>query len=313
MRVLVAGATGAVGTHLVPQLLEHGHTVVGTSRSKEGAARLGRHGAEGVVLDLLDARAVHDAVLDGRARRDRAPGHRAQGPVRLQALRSTASPPRTACARPAPTTCSPRRRSHGVGRVVAQSFAGWPSGRGGSARDDGGRPARPGARAGDAPVARRHPPPGGGRGRGGRRGAALRRPLRRPGRRADRHRAQAPLPDRRRRRRRVVVRPPRRRGGGHRAGAGSGVAGRLQRRRRRPGARARVAAGAGRGAGREAAAPRAALAGPAGGGRGRRGDDDRGAGRANARAKRELGWTLRYPTWRQGFPAAYRAVARAAA
>ncbi len=30
-------------------------------------------------------------------------------------------------------------------------------------------------------------------------------------------------------------------------------------------------------------------------------------GASNAKAKRELGWTLHYPTWRQGFPAVYRA------
>jgi nucleoside-diphosphate-sugar epimerase len=28
-------------------------------------------------------------------------------------------------------------------------------------------------------------------------------------------------------------------------------------------------------------------------------------GASNAKAKRELGWTLHYPSWRQGFPAAY--------
>ena len=28
-------------------------------------------------------------------------------------------------------------------------------------------------------------------------------------------------------------------------------------------------------------------------------------GASNAKAKRELGWTLRYPSWRHGFPAAY--------
>jgi hypothetical protein len=28
-------------------------------------------------------------------------------------------------------------------------------------------------------------------------------------------------------------------------------------------------------------------------------------GASNAKAKRELGWTLRYPSWRQGFIAAY--------
>jgi nucleoside-diphosphate-sugar epimerase len=35
-------------------------------------------------------------------------------------------------------------------------------------------------------------------------------------------------------------------------------------------------------------------------------------GASNAKAKRELGWTLRYPSWRQGFPATYGVVARAA-
>jgi 2-alkyl-3-oxoalkanoate reductase len=29
-------------------------------------------------------------------------------------------------------------------------------------------------------------------------------------------------------------------------------------------------------------------------------------GASNAKAKRELGWTLRYPSWHQGFTAAYR-------
>ena len=33
------------------------------------------------------------------------------------------------------------------------------------------------------------------------------------------------------------------------------------------------------------------------------GTESRGA--SNAKAKRELGWTLRYPSWRQGFVAAY--------
>jgi hypothetical protein len=31
-------------------------------------------------------------------------------------------------------------------------------------------------------------------------------------------------------------------------------------------------------------------------------------GASNAKAKRELGWTPRYPTWRTGFPAAYSAI-----
>jgi hypothetical protein len=45
------------------------------------------------------------------------------------------------------------------------------------------------------------------------------------------------------------------------------------------------------------------MGGPAAGG-GNGGDhDDRGRGFSNAKAKRDLGWKLRYPSWRQGFKA----------
>jgi nucleoside-diphosphate-sugar epimerase len=37
------------------------------------------------------------------------------------------------------------------------------------------------------------------------------------------------------------------------------------------------------------------------------GTESRGA--SNAKAKRELGWTLRYPSWREGFPATYSVIA----
>jgi hypothetical protein len=36
-----------------------------------------------------------------------------------------------------------------------------------------------------------------------------------------------------------------------------------------------------------------------------------GRGFSNAKAKRELGWQLRYPSWRQGFAAAYAPTAPA--
>ena len=44
MRVFVAGASGAVGSRLVPQLRERGHEVIGTSRSPGSAERLGALG-----------------------------------------------------------------------------------------------------------------------------------------------------------------------------------------------------------------------------------------------------------------------------
>jgi len=64
MRVFVAGASGAIGTRLVPQLVEGGHEVIGSSRSPEKAERLRALGAKAIALDLLDARAVRKAVLE---------------------------------------------------------------------------------------------------------------------------------------------------------------------------------------------------------------------------------------------------------
>jgi 2-alkyl-3-oxoalkanoate reductase len=64
MRVFVGGASGAIGTRLVPQLIGRGHEVIGTSRSPGNAERVRALGAEPITLDLLDAGAVRKAVLD---------------------------------------------------------------------------------------------------------------------------------------------------------------------------------------------------------------------------------------------------------
>ena len=64
MRVFVTGASGAIGSRLVPQLIDAGHEVVGTHNSPASAERLRRVGATPILLDLLDARAVRAAVLE---------------------------------------------------------------------------------------------------------------------------------------------------------------------------------------------------------------------------------------------------------
>jgi 2-alkyl-3-oxoalkanoate reductase len=64
MRVLVVGASGAIGSRLVPQLIDHGHEVIGTFRSPANAERVRALGAKAVALDLLDAGAVRNAVLE---------------------------------------------------------------------------------------------------------------------------------------------------------------------------------------------------------------------------------------------------------
>ncbi|MDD1061993.1 NAD(P)-dependent oxidoreductase [Streptomyces cocklensis] len=66
MRVFVAGGTGVLGRRLVPQLVARGHQVTATTTS---AAKLGvaeRLGADGVVMDGLDAASVAEAVARAR-------------------------------------------------------------------------------------------------------------------------------------------------------------------------------------------------------------------------------------------------------
>src|ERR687897_1221667 len=68
MRVFVAGATGAIGRHLVPRLVAAGHEVHGMTRSESKQAMLRELGAVPVVADALDPDQVATAV--GRAKPD---------------------------------------------------------------------------------------------------------------------------------------------------------------------------------------------------------------------------------------------------
>jgi len=125
MRVFVTGATGAIGARLVPELIRRGHEVTGTSRSPEKAERLRALGAVPVVLDVLDRQAVQKAVA---AARPDAIVHQATALAGLSdfkhfdrsfaltnRLRTEGTDALLAAAGEA-----------GVGRFVAQSFAGWP-------------------------------------------------------------------------------------------------------------------------------------------------------------------------------------------
>jgi nucleoside-diphosphate-sugar epimerase len=67
MRVLLAGASGAIGTPLTGQLIAAGHEVVGISRSEANAQRLREAGAEAVVADVMDRENLLTAVREVRA------------------------------------------------------------------------------------------------------------------------------------------------------------------------------------------------------------------------------------------------------
>ena len=133
MRVFVAGATGAIGRHLVPLLVRGGHQVVGSTRNPHKQDALERAGAEAVVMDGLDRDAVVRAVtaakpdvvvheltaLDGNTNDLK---HMDRGFAVTNRLRTVGTDHLLAAAREA-----------GAGRVVVQSFGGgWQNARTGA-------------------------------------------------------------------------------------------------------------------------------------------------------------------------------------
>ncbi len=66
MRVFVAGGTGVLGRRLVPQLVARGHQVTATTTNQDKLNLLARLGADGVVMDGLDAASVGEAVASAR-------------------------------------------------------------------------------------------------------------------------------------------------------------------------------------------------------------------------------------------------------
>lgn len=62
MRIFLAGASGVIGTRLVPLLVEQGHVVAGMTRSAEKADTVRKLGAEPVVCDVYDEPRLTEAV-----------------------------------------------------------------------------------------------------------------------------------------------------------------------------------------------------------------------------------------------------------
>jgi 2-alkyl-3-oxoalkanoate reductase len=130
MKIFVAGATGALGKQLVPQLVAKGHDVVGMTRSESKTNELRELGAQPAVADALDPDAVAQAVAG------------AEPEVIVHQLTALSGPPDMR--RPDRFFEVTNRlrtegtdhllaagRAVGARRFVAQSFAGWPFARAG--------------------------------------------------------------------------------------------------------------------------------------------------------------------------------------
>jgi nucleoside-diphosphate-sugar epimerase len=128
MRVFVAGATGAIGTPVVRQLIEHGHQVTATTRHTNKLDRLRRLGATAVIMDGLDAatvgeavaRAEPDAIVHQMTALSGTPDmrHFDRWFATTNALRTTGTRHLLAAAQAA-----------GVQRFLAQSYTGWTNAR----------------------------------------------------------------------------------------------------------------------------------------------------------------------------------------
>ncbi|MCU1413564.1 MAG: NAD-dependent epimerase/dehydratase [Microbacteriaceae bacterium] len=67
MRVFVTGASGFIGSNVVPELLQHGHTVLGMARSDEGAAKVEAMGAEVLRGNIDDLDSIRKGAVDSDA------------------------------------------------------------------------------------------------------------------------------------------------------------------------------------------------------------------------------------------------------
>ena len=131
MRVFVAGASGAIGRQLVPRLVAGGHEVVGMTRSESKQDALRALGAEPVIADALDADAVAGAVA---AARPDVIVHQLTAIAGLDMRHFDRDFGPTNCLRTEGTDhLLAAGRAVGLRRFVAQSYTSWPYARTGGA------------------------------------------------------------------------------------------------------------------------------------------------------------------------------------
>ncbi len=137
MRIFVVGATGALGAQLVPRLVANGHEVVGTTRSGSRFDAIRALGATPVALDLLDRDAVARAVEQARPDVIVHQATALSGGVDLRRFDRAFAQTNRLRTEGTDNLLAAGEAVGGVRRFVAQSFAGWPSARsGGPVKDE---------------------------------------------------------------------------------------------------------------------------------------------------------------------------------
>jgi nucleoside-diphosphate-sugar epimerase len=130
MKILIAGASGAIGRQLVPKLVTGGHEVAGTTRTPEKKSLLREMGATPLLVDVLDPEAVAQAVA---AFEPEVIVHEATALSSVNMRQFERSFALTNRLRTEGTDhLLAAGRAVRVRKFVAQSFAGWPFARTGS-------------------------------------------------------------------------------------------------------------------------------------------------------------------------------------
>jgi nucleoside-diphosphate-sugar epimerase len=125
VRVFVAGAGGAVGKRLLPLLIEGGHQVVALTRSPEREASLRTAGATPVIADGLDRDAVVAAVRNGEPEVVVHQMTALAGGLDFRRFERTFAQTNALRTQGTDNLLAAAQKA-GARRFVAQSFAGWP-------------------------------------------------------------------------------------------------------------------------------------------------------------------------------------------
>lgn len=142
MRILVAGATGAIGHSLNPPLVAAGHAVFGTTRSEQHFPALHDAGVTPVRMDGLDRDSVLDAVEEVKPDVIVHELTSLSGPLDLKHFDRTFELTNRLRTDGTDHLLEAARR-HDVRRVVAQSFTGWTNPRSGGPLADESTPLDP--------------------------------------------------------------------------------------------------------------------------------------------------------------------------
>lgn len=142
MRVLLAGATGAIGHSLTPALVAAGHTVSGTTRTADNARAITAMGATPIQMDGLVRESVLAAVEEAKPdviihqltalKGGLNPKHFDRDFAITNRLRTEGTRHLLEAA-----------RAHGVSRFIAQSYTGWTNAREGTGLADETTPVDP--------------------------------------------------------------------------------------------------------------------------------------------------------------------------